>query len=294
MELQAALQRRRDMETGAIWASQITEEHPVIWLGTGTDASNRGQLQRQSVQRVLNVADDVPCFFLDDPDIQYCRLDITDFGGDAGISRAFTKAIDFVRDAPQGVATLVHCANGSNRSPTVVVALMMALCRMTLREAWDLVKAKRSAMLPLHDNVNELVRWEIEQTGQSTASARRLSSWHGQRHGPTDGSYGDGRQRHGWRLWYGNAEHAQVDRRLNAWTAAWRTRDAPTRTNGRLLLVAGRAIHECIMLSRCSDCRSCCHPRQGQQISRDFGFNVRWKHTQNAAVRHMSGRWLQF
>ena len=162
------------MESGAIWASQITEEEPVIWLGSGTDASNREQLRRRSIQRILNVADDVPCYFPEDPELHYCNLEVTDFGGDRGIARVFAEAIDFVRSAPPGVATLVHCANGSNRSPTVVVALMMALKRMTLSQAWDHVKSRRRAMRPLKDNVNELVSWEIEQFGQSSASAADL------------------------------------------------------------------------------------------------------------------------
>ena len=164
------------MESGAIWASQITQDHPIIWLGSGTDASNREQLRQQSVKRILNVADDVPCFFLEESDLHYCRLEVADFGGDAGISRAFSKAIAFVREAPPGVSTLVHCANGSNRSPTVVVALMMALKGMTLRQAWDYVKSKRSAMLPLQDNVKELICWELQQLGHNTVSASDLMS----------------------------------------------------------------------------------------------------------------------
>jgi len=55
---------------------------------------------------------------------------------------------------------LVHCANGSNRSVSVVIAAMMILDEMSLRSAWEVVKAHRPSAMPFQDNRKELIKFE--------------------------------------------------------------------------------------------------------------------------------------
>ena len=73
-----------------------------------------------------------------DSGITYLRLDVADFGADAGIRRVFSRAHAFVAEAlAAGNGVLIHCANGSNRSPTVAIAVLMHLYSWSLADAWE-------------------------------------------------------------------------------------------------------------------------------------------------------------
>ncbi len=142
-KLQAVLKKRRRMEEGTIWASMIT---PQLYLGRGQDAKNLKQLQQHGITHILNVADDVENFH---PNyFTYANLNVTDFGGDKGIRRVFPPARDFVKTAlsTRRNTVLVHCANGSNRSATVVIALLMMLPSLTEAKR-SLFKKERERIL---------------------------------------------------------------------------------------------------------------------------------------------------
>ena len=115
------------------------------------------QSEAHHITHVLNCADDVPNFH-EQEGLTYLRLDIADFGGDAGACRTFPCAIEFVSQASGRV--LIHCANGSNRSATVTVAVCMGLFNMNLAQAWSLVRSRRPQTLPLADNRKELLFFE--------------------------------------------------------------------------------------------------------------------------------------
>ena len=65
----SALNQRRQMESGAVWASQIL---PDLFLGRGADASNKAQLRAHGVTHVLNCADNVPGYFGGFGEFTYC------------------------------------------------------------------------------------------------------------------------------------------------------------------------------------------------------------------------------
>jgi len=167
------------MESGELWASQITEDG-ALWLGAGRDAANLEQLRRHKITHILNCADDVPDFHRGEPWLQYCNLGLGDFGTDAGSARVFPAAVAFVRAAlstepPAGQASsarvLVHCANGSNRSATVMIALLMAFREVSLAAAWSAVQAARPQCNPLADNRRQLLAYEIELRGGANTMA---------------------------------------------------------------------------------------------------------------------------
>lgn len=99
-----------------------------------------------------------------------------DYGYDEGIERIFEEASLFAQraremyvynghgddrnsaaadgkgkgaPAPAGSRLLIHCRYGLNRSPTVVVALLMTIEGMSLRDAWREVRVwlRRAAMV---------------------------------------------------------------------------------------------------------------------------------------------------
>jgi protein-tyrosine phosphatase len=156
-DLATALQKRRDFESGKIWASYI---RPELYLGSGRDASNLEQLKAHRITHIINVADDVENFHEGD-EFVYLNLGIADFGQDPGISRCFNQAKEFVdvvrRD---GGVVLVHCANGSNRSVTIVIALLMLIEQLSLKESMEEVRKCRPSARPLKDNWKELEKLE--------------------------------------------------------------------------------------------------------------------------------------
>ena len=64
------------------------------------------------------------------------------------------------RDEASSKRLLIHCANGSNRSCTVTIALMMHLHNWSLKAAYHFVKDKRRSCVPLRDNRQDLIKWE--------------------------------------------------------------------------------------------------------------------------------------
>jgi protein-tyrosine phosphatase len=151
--LAEALQRRKDKESGALWADSVCP--PWLFLGSGQDASNLEKLRAHQVTHILNVADDVPCFH--ESLFTYQCLNVGDFGTDKGISRVFPEAISFARQVQaNGGVLLVHCANGSNRSAAVTIAIVMETEKESLLEAFKRVKLAHPPTNPLRDNIREL------------------------------------------------------------------------------------------------------------------------------------------
>jgi protein-tyrosine phosphatase len=154
------------------WATEIIPD--MLWLGSGTDASNLEELQRHNIRHVLNVSDDVPNFHeganFGEYTISYLKLNVGDFGTDTGISRVFDQAFAFLdRARENNERILVHCAAGANRSASLVIAYLMhsSLCA-TLSDSWRLVKSKRRGVVPLKDNLAELKAYEIRRLGSSS------------------------------------------------------------------------------------------------------------------------------
>ena len=179
--MEEALATRRAIASGEIWASRIPcslansesgspsdeDKQVKLFLGSGQDASNAEKLREYGVTHIVNVADDVENFHPDQ--FVYCNLNVTDFGGDTGISRVFDQAADFIRkatltcgesEAGEGPGILVHCANGSNRSSTVVIACLMILQGLDLKTAFDTVKKAHRKTQPLGDNRKQLMDFE--------------------------------------------------------------------------------------------------------------------------------------
>lgn len=157
--------RRKAKQAGVIWADQVV---PKLYLGSGQDASNLAELTKHEITHVINVADDVPNFHAGVPGAPvYCSLLVGDFGTDAGISRVFDEAATFAAAAMEGDGNvLVHCANGSNRSASVVIALLMLPPHnMPLAAAFATTKAARRETNPLTDNRRELLQFDAKLQG---------------------------------------------------------------------------------------------------------------------------------
>jgi atypical dual specificity phosphatase len=146
-----------------------SEIRNFIYLGNADDSENLEGLNAHNITHILNVADDVDNSY---PDVfSYCNLNVADCGTDIGISRVFDLALKFVQSAMTENPSnkiLVHCAHGANRSATVVIALLMQLENLTLRDAWIHVRRRRRYACPLTDNQKELVKFELQLCKENT------------------------------------------------------------------------------------------------------------------------------
>ena len=88
---------------------------------------------------------------------RYLNLKVGDFGTDEGISRVFFQSNAFIDSAmDSGGTCYVHCANGSNRSPTIVVAYLLHSQQCSLRAAYTAVMTRRPHIMILKDNQQQL------------------------------------------------------------------------------------------------------------------------------------------
>lgn len=172
------------------WASEVVPS--LLWLGSGRAAEQLDQLSKRNMyafsspvpspcsplspllsNHVLNVADDVPNFH--EGRITYLRLDVQDFGQDAGIGRVFEPAFAFLKEREEkGEPCLVHCAAGANRSATIVIAWLMSRSQCKLEEAWMTVKKARPGIVPLRDNRMQLMQLERDIHGVNFISVDQI------------------------------------------------------------------------------------------------------------------------
>lgn len=156
------------------YAANINE---YMFLGSATESSYLEGLQKHNITHILNVADDVDNSFNDK--FIYCNLNVKDFGKDEGISRVFTEAAKFIttaRETNTDAKILVHCYMGVNRSVSVVLAILMILEKLSLRDAWIKVKKARKMANPQMDNIRQLIEYEKKLFGKSTLGAQEFHS----------------------------------------------------------------------------------------------------------------------
>jgi len=179
-DFKEVMERRRKQEVGIIWADQIFDYHSEgnpessskIYLGAGRDARNLEQLKSHGITHIINCADDVPNFH--ETMFAYLNLNVGDFGADKGISRVFDEAAEYVDSVMKiGGNILIHCANGSNRSATVSIAVLMQIEKVPLSVAWRQVASAHKQTAPLQDNRAELLKFEKRLLGKCTMEESR-------------------------------------------------------------------------------------------------------------------------
>jgi len=106
----------------------------LLFLGDKDVASNLEMLKVLGIQAVVNVSDDIPNFFQDDPAFEYHRVPVVD-SPDENLHNYFANASNFIeRNLLQGRGVLVHCMFGVSRSPSLVLAYLMRAHGWTYRE----------------------------------------------------------------------------------------------------------------------------------------------------------------
>lgn len=130
--------------TASAWSA--IEIVPGLWLGNLDAAMNRSFLLENRITCVINCTDDCP--FVDiNMDLLKIRVPVRDNGRQEEMDKMFSL-LDIVADRIQAVLRhrriLVHCLAGKQRSVAVILAYIMKYADMTLQEAIDVVRSKKS------------------------------------------------------------------------------------------------------------------------------------------------------
>ncbi|KER33414.1 hypothetical protein T265_00726 [Opisthorchis viverrini] len=153
-------------------ASQIL---PFLYIGNEIDGTSEQVLQACNIRFVLNVTPKAP--FLDEVRFHCCRIAAADMESQ-DLRSLFSTAFQFIEESRlSGCNILVHCQAGVSRSPSLVIAYLMAHSQLSLRDAYLLVKSKRSVISPNFSFLGQLFDFEAElNAGTSLRKPDVLSS----------------------------------------------------------------------------------------------------------------------
>ncbi|XP_063233841.1 dual specificity protein phosphatase 10-like [Bacillus rossius redtenbacheri] len=133
---------------------------PFLYLGNARDAADLGCLRARGVTRVLNVTSHLPGYH-EHRGISYKQLPASD-SGQQNLKQYFEEAFAFIEEARQtGASVLVHCQAGVSRSATIAIAYIMKHKRLSVGDAYRLVKSARPIISPNLNFMGQLV--ELEQ-----------------------------------------------------------------------------------------------------------------------------------
>ncbi|XP_069499295.1 dual specificity protein phosphatase 7 [Ambystoma mexicanum] len=133
---------------------------PYLYLGSAKDSSNLDVLGKYGIKYILNVTPNLPNMFEHDGDFKYKQIPISDHWSQ-NLSQFFPDAIAFIDEARSNkCGVLVHCLAGISRSVTVTVAYLMQKLNLSLNDAYDFVKRKKSNISPNFNFMGQLLDFE--------------------------------------------------------------------------------------------------------------------------------------
>ncbi|KAF5465637.1 hypothetical protein F2P56_015620 [Juglans regia] len=129
-----------------------------LFLGSIGAANNKNALKSLNVTHILTVASSLSPAHPND--FVYKVINVTD-REDTDIKQYFDESFDFIDEAKRlGGGVLVHCFVGKSRSVTIVVAYLMKKHGMSLSQALEHVKSKRSQAGPNSGFISQLRDFE--------------------------------------------------------------------------------------------------------------------------------------
>ncbi|CAG07070.1 unnamed protein product, partial [Tetraodon nigroviridis] len=133
---------------------------PYLYLGCAKDSSNLDVLSKYNIKYILNVTPNLPNMFEHEGDFKYKQIPISDHWSQ-NLSQFFPEAISFIDEArSKKCGILVHCLAGISRSVTVTVAYLMQKLNLSLNDAYDFVKRKKSNISPNFNFMGQLLDFE--------------------------------------------------------------------------------------------------------------------------------------
>ncbi|KAM4651826.1 dual specificity protein phosphatase 7 [Discoglossus pictus] len=133
---------------------------PYLYLGCANDSANLDILAKYNIKYILNVTPNLPNKFEHNGEFKYKQIPISDHWSQ-NLSQFFPDAISFIDEArTKKCGILVHCLAGISRSVTVTVAYLMQKLNLSLNDAYDFVKRKKSNISPNFNFMGQLLDFE--------------------------------------------------------------------------------------------------------------------------------------
>ncbi|CAE7366367.1 DSPTP1B [Symbiodinium natans] len=129
-----------------------------LFLGGQLAASSLEGLQQLGITHIMNCCERVPCKFRSR--ITYKVVAVMDTKS-SDIREFIPEALAFIDEVvANGGKILVHCMVGASRSVALVLAWLVARCRMPLKQAFQEVRAKRHQARPNRSFCEQLMQFE--------------------------------------------------------------------------------------------------------------------------------------
>nr|CAH8828572.1 unnamed protein product [Trichobilharzia regenti] len=146
----------------AIFRAQASRILPFLYLGNESDSQNETILRKCGINYILNVTLTTP--FLDERRFKCHRLPATD-SHSQDLRPYFNTAFQIIEEVRRsGKSVLVHCQAGVSRSPALIIAYLMAYSSMSLLDAYQFVKTRRSVIAPNFAFMGQLFEFESDLT----------------------------------------------------------------------------------------------------------------------------------
>lgn len=142
-----------------------------LWLGSARHASNRVFLEKHGIAYILCVHTSMRMH----SGFTQKHVPLSDYGETDLLEKSLDKCIQFIDSARKtGKCVLVHCHQGINRSPTVVLAYLMAREQLSLEAAYNLTVARRPQICPHEKYMEQLQAYELKLRGTSSFTEQTL------------------------------------------------------------------------------------------------------------------------
>ncbi|VDK32737.1 unnamed protein product [Taenia asiatica] len=126
----------------------VSEILDFLYLGNARDSGDAQLMEERSITHIINATREQSNFFEGGGKVEYLRVPVDD-NNTADLMPYFKPAIEFIDEAVRtGGRVLVHCKAGVSRSPSLVIAYLVAHSSLTVMEAFTLVNHLRSAVGP--------------------------------------------------------------------------------------------------------------------------------------------------
>eukprot|EP01099_Mayorella_cantabrigiensis_P006119 TRINITY_DN5061_c0_g1_i1.p1 TRINITY_DN5061_c0_g1~~TRINITY_DN5061_c0_g1_i1.p1 ORF type:complete len:200 (-),score=34.17 TRINITY_DN5061_c0_g1_i1:165-764(-) len=137
-----------------------------LYIGGKKAASNPQVLQRLGITAILNVANEIPCFFVEE--FHYLHFKVED-SCRTKIENYFEKSALFIDENMKKGGVLVHCNAGNSRSATIVLHFLMRRRKLNLKRAVQELSSKKS-ILPNPGFWKQLLSVEAELFGSASVT----------------------------------------------------------------------------------------------------------------------------
>jgi hypothetical protein len=143
------------------YANQILPQ--VLWISNWNVAHNREFIENMSITHIIDLSG---CKHNEFSQITYLNINIIDESF-SNIAQYFETTNKFITESR---ICLVHCSAGVSRSTTIIIAYLMAVKKMSLRNAFILVKTARYIIMPNYGFLKQLCEYEYGLFGVNSAT----------------------------------------------------------------------------------------------------------------------------